>query len=148
MVNYKQKYLEMKLKYINAKQKAGMNLEQDIHRIEIEALIENDYNEIKHYFDEDMFNYMDFNDKQLLNFKKKLVDDFNFLSKWYTTQPIPFDFLQEFEMFKNFIIMLNSSNLPTFITKDRVLGTQFYNLGYNIQFLQYVAHDNNPMPDF
>jgi len=50
-------------------------------------------------------------------------------------------------IFKNFIIMLNSSNLPTFITKYRALGTQFYNLGYNIQFLQYVTHNNNPMPD-
>jgi len=29
MVNWKSKYLEMKLKYINAKQKAGMNLEQE-----------------------------------------------------------------------------------------------------------------------
>ena len=128
MVNYKRKYLEMKLKYINAKQKAGMDLEQDLQRLEQEDLIEQQY--------DDLFKNKYIDDTNKFDIKKQLVDFFNSSEqkKWYdkTGQQIPIKLIN-----KNITIWLNINKLPTFLTKT--LDQYDYMSGVYDEYLMYIS---------
>ena len=118
MVDYKQKYLQMKLKYISAKQKAGMILEQNLDRIENEAYIEMEFNKLvqQGYIDNSMLDFID-DKKQIIQIKKELVEFFNSsLEKSYYHMSgisIPIQFIE-----KKFQFMLNKSNLPPFLEEN------------------------------
>ena len=115
MVDWKSKYLKMKLKYISAKQKAGMNLVQDLDRIEKEAYIEMEFNKLvqQGYIDNSMLDFID-DKKQIIQIKEELVEFFkSSLEKMYYHMSgisIPIQFIE-----KKFQFMLNKNNLPPFL---------------------------------